>query len=146
MFNICLNALLRFVFLTFVFEYLWFCLGFIDRCVYIMYLYISKYLNMWKVWIAHCPFLIDKIFSITFPKFFRQPAIHEVHLYQWKNFQSFHGLILRNFKMTEITKIIFAAIIFREGTQLETSDWYQNIKALLKSFRAIWKSLYLSST
>ena len=48
--------------------------------------------------------------------------------------------------MTEITKIIFAAIIFRDGTQLETSDCYQNIKALLKSFRAIWKSLYLSST
>ena len=58
----------------------------------------------------------------------------------------FHGLIFVNLKITEITKIILAAINFREGTHLKTSDLYQNMKVLLKSFRAIWKSLPLSST
>ena len=45
----------------------------------------------------------------------------------------------------EITKIIIAAINFLEGTHLKTSDLYQNITVLLKSFRAIWKSLSLSA-
>ena len=46
----------------------------------------------------------------------------------------------------EITKIIIAAINFLEGTHLKTNDLYQNITVLLKSFRAIWKSLSLSAT
>ena len=57
----------------------------------------------------------------------------------------FHGLIFGNLKIMEITKIIIAAINFLEGTHLKTSDLYQNITVLLKSFRAIWKSLSLSA-
>ena len=62
-----------------------------------------------------------------------------------KNSKFFHGLIFGNVIITDITKIILAAINIREGTHLKTSDSYQNIKALLKSFRFIWKSLPLSS-
>ena len=58
----------------------------------------------------------------------------------------FHGLIFGNLKIMEITKIILATINFQIGTYLETSDLYQNVKVVLKSFQAIWKSLSLSST
>ena len=152
MFNICLNALLRFVFLTFVFGYLWFSLGFIERCIYILYLCVNTYFNMWKVWIPHCPFLIDKIFSVTFPIFFRIRIPIGYQLYMKcsyiskKNSKFFHdGLIFGNLKITKVTKIILVAINYLKGKHLKTNHSYQNVKVLLKSFRAIWKALALSS-
>ena len=103
---------------------------------------------MWKVWIPHYLFLIDKIFSVTFPIFFRIRIPIDSQLYMKCSYISeniskfFHGLIFGNLKITEITKIILAAINFREGTHLKTSGLYQNIKVLLRSFRAIWESLF----
>ena len=114
-----LDALLRIVFLTFVFGYLWFYLGFIERCTYVVYLCINKYFNMRKVWIPHCPFLIDKIFSVTSPSlfFFRIRILIDSHIYMncsyisEKHSKFFHGLIFGNLKITKIRKIIFATII-----------------------------------
>ena len=141
------------MFLTFVFEYLWFSLGFIERCVYILYLCVSKYFNMQKVWLPHCSFLIDKIFSINFPIFFfriripidSQPRMKFSYISE-KTFNFFYGFIFGNLKITEITKIILAKINFRKSTHLKTSDLYQNVKVLLKSFWVIWKALSLSTT
>ena len=120
--------------------------------VYILYLWVRKYFNMWKVSIPHSPFLIDKTFSVTFRTSFRiripidsQPYMKCSSISE-KMSKSFHGLIFGNLKITESTKLILATINFREGIQLKTSGSYQNIKVLLKSFRAIWKSLSLFST
>ena len=133
MLNICLNALLRFVFLTFVFGYLGFYIAFIERYVYILHsVFMCKYFNMWKVWIPHYLFLIDKIFSVTFPIFFRIRIPIDSQLYMKYSYISeniskfYHGLIFGNLK----------------GTHLKTSGLYQNIKVLLRSFRAIWESLF----
>ena len=78
-------------------------LGFIERCVYILYLCVSKYFNMWKVLIPHCPFLNDKVFSVTFPIFFRirisvdsQPYMKCSYISE-KNSKCFHGHIFGNF-------------------------------------------------
>ena len=81
------KSLSRFVFLTFVFGYLWFYLRFIERYIYILYLCVNKYFNMRKVWIPHCPFLIDKMSSRTFPIFFFWNYNSNRQPYQWKNFK-----------------------------------------------------------
>ena len=139
------KSLSRFVFLTFVFGYLWFYLRFIERYIYILYLCVNKYFNMRKVWIPHCPFLIDKMSSGTFPIFLFGIIIPINSHISEKISRLFHGLIFGNLKITKITKIILATINYPEGTHLKSSDLYQNVKVPLKSFQAIWKALSLSS-
>ena len=110
MFKICLNALSRFVFLSFAFEYLWFYPGFIERCIYLLYLCVNKYFDMWKVWRPHCPFLICHNFSI----FFRiripinsQPYVKYSYISE-KISKFFVRLVFGNLKISKITKIIIA--------------------------------------
>ena len=110
MFNICLNALSRFVFLSFAFGYLWFLPGFIERCIYLLYLCVNKYFDMWKVWRTHCPFLICHNFFI----FFRiripinsQPYVKYSYISE-KISKFFVRLVFGNLKITKITKIIIA--------------------------------------
>ena len=59
---------------------------------------------MWKVWIPHYLFLIDKIFSVTFPIFFRIRIPIDSQLYMKYSYISeniskfYHGLIFGNLK------------------------------------------------
>ena len=115
-----------------------------------MYLCINKYFNMRKVWIPHCPFLIDKIFSVTSPSlfFFRIRILIDSHIYMNCSYISekiskfFHGLIFRNLKITKITKMILATINLPKGTHLKASGPYQNAKVRLK-VSELYRKLYL---
>ena len=152
MFNICLNELSRFVFLTFVFGYLWFYIGFIEsEFIYCIYELANTLIcekceyhipSFWSI--KYFPYLFQFFFRIRIP-IDSQPYLKCSSVSE-KMLKCFHRLIFGNLKITESTKTILATINFREGIQLKTSGLYQNIKVFLKSFRAIWKSLSLFST